>query len=133
MRDRKGSRAGASAPPSCLVRNEETQHFAAQVLKVHSLLVVILEKRFGAAALPQTEGSSLLILSGAGQSTLSIFCVETGHLHICWGSDCFVNRARHMLSTPDILVSKKELKMLVKLHFGLPVPKIQDHCLVKHL
>lgn len=46
--DRKGSRAGASAPPSCLVRNEETQHLAAQALKVQSLLVVILEKRFGA-------------------------------------------------------------------------------------
>lgn len=45
VRDRKGSSAGASAPPSCLVRNEETQHFAAQALKVHSLLVVILEKR----------------------------------------------------------------------------------------
>lgn len=85
--DRKGSGAMASAPPSCLVRNKETQHFAAQALKVHSLLVVILEKRFGAAVLPQTEGSSLLSLSGGGQSTASPFCVETGHLHTCWGSD----------------------------------------------
>lgn len=80
---KKGSRAGASAPPFCLERNEETQHLAAQALKVHPLLVVILEKRFGAAALPQTEGSSLLSLSGGGQSTASTFCVETGHLHIC--------------------------------------------------
>lgn len=80
VRDRKGSRAGVSALPSCLVRNEETQHFAAQALKVHSLLVVILEKRFGAAALPQTEGSTLLVclvVSG------SAFCVETGHLQFC--------------------------------------------------
>lgn len=38
-----------------------------------------------------------------------------------------------VLSTPDILVAKKELKMLVKLHFGLPVPQMQDHCLVKCL
>lgn len=84
VRDRKGSRAGVSALPSCLGRNEETQHFAAQALKVHSLLVVILEKRFGAAALPQTEGSTLLSLSGGGQSTASTFCVETGHLHFCY-------------------------------------------------
>lgn len=131
--DRMGSRAGASAPLSCLVRNKETQHLAAQALKVHSLLVVIHEKRFGASALPQTEGSSLLSLSGGGQSTASTFCVETGHLHICWEFDYFVNEARQVLSTPDILVAKKELKMLVKLHFGLPVPQIQDHCLVKCL
>lgn len=130
---RKGSRAEASAPLSCLLRNEETQHFAAQALKVHSLLVVILEKRFGGAALPQTECSSLLSPAGGGQSTASTSCVETGHLRICWGSGYFVNGAMQVLSTPDILLAKKELKMLVKLHFGLQVPQIQDHCLVKHL
>lgn len=105
VQDRKGSRVGASAPPFCLVRSEETQHFAAQAFKVHPLLVVILEKRFGAAALPQTEGSSLLTLSGGGQSMASTFCVETGHLHICRGSDYFVNGARQVLSTPGILVA----------------------------
>lgn len=67
----------------CLVSNEETQHFAAQALKVHSWLVVTLEKRIGAAALPQTEGSSLPSLSGGGQSTANTFCVETGHLPFC--------------------------------------------------
>lgn len=36
-------------------------------------------------------------------------------------------------STPDILVAKKKLEMLVKLHFGLPIPQIQCHCLVKPL
>lgn len=37
------------------------------------------------------------------------------------------------LSMPDILVAKNNLKMLVKLYFGLPVPQIQGHCLVKPL
>lgn len=37
------------------------------------------------------------------------------------------------LSTPDILVAKNKLKMLVKLHFGLPVAQIQGHGLVKTL
>lgn len=35
------------------------------------------------------------------------------------------------LSMPDILVAKKKLEMLVKLHFGLPVPQIHSKGLVK--
>lgn len=99
------------------MRNEETQHFAARALKVHSLLVVILEKRLGAAALPQTEGSSLLSLSGGGQSPSSTFCAELATFTPAGGCDCFVNGARQVLSTPEYFSGQKGIQNACKAAF----------------
>lgn len=130
---RKGSRAGASAPPSwhCwgLRKLNTSQLRPLKCIPCLHLLVVILEKIFWVDAVPHTE--HILSLSGGGQrgqSRAVNFCIETGHLFICQGSGYFVNGAIQDISTPDILVAKNKLKMLVKLYFGLPVPQIQGRC-----
>lgn len=76
---------------------------------------------------------AVLSLPDSGQSRGVNLCIEIGHLCICCTSRYFENRAMQDLSMPDILVAKNNLKMLVKLYFGLPVPQIQGHCLVKSL
>lgn len=134
---RQGGRVGASAPPSRHCWGPRKLHTSQlgplKCIPCLRLLVVSLKKKFWVDAVPQTDHSSFLGLSGGGQSREVTFCVEIGHLCICLGSGYFVTGATQDLAMPDILVAKNKPEMLVKLYFGLPVPQTQGHCLARPL